>query len=87
MSKAMAPAQAVTTISRVNENGSSQAPETIAVTTMPAIIIIQTMVAAAGLRCSTVRLASSASNEVPAAPIPMPTPRKLRTAADKASQK
>jgi hypothetical protein len=47
---AIAPAIAVTVINRAKENGSSQAPEIMAVTTMPAIIIIQTMVAAAGLR-------------------------------------
>jgi hypothetical protein len=85
--KAIRPAMAVTAMRRSKENGSSQAPEMMAVTTMPAIIIIQTMVAAAGFRCRTVRLASSASSDVPAAPMPSPMQMKLTIASPIASQK
>ncbi len=39
---------------------------------MPMIIMIQVRLAAAGRRASAVRVASSASSDVPAAPTPMP---------------
>ena len=46
----------------------------------PAIIIIQTRVAAPGLRLSGTRLASSTSKEVPLALTPRPTSKKPSTA-------
>ena len=48
---------------------------------MPAIIISQTMVAAAARRSSTTRLASSTRTEVPDAPTPTPIIRKASTAS------
>ena len=50
------------------------------VTTKPAIIMIQTMEAAAGLRLGATRAASSTSSDVPAAPTPSPISRKATTA-------
>ena len=47
----------------------------------PAIIMIQTVAAAAPRRRGSTSVASSASSEVPAAPTPMPISRKQKTAS------
>ncbi len=47
-------------------------PVTIDVTMMPKIIIIQVIVAAVARRSGTVRVAISASSDVPLAPMPIP---------------
>ena len=54
------------------ENGCSSAPLVPAQTTIPTIISIQVIEAAAGRRSGATRVASSASSEVPAAPTPPP---------------
>ena len=50
-------------------------PAVGAVTTKPAIIMIQTIVAAAPRRCGATPVERSTRSEVPAAPTPMPTAR------------
>ena len=72
---------AVTATSRGAENGSSRRPATVAVTAMPKIIMIQTMVAAAGRRAGATRAASSTRSDVPEAPTPMPTTANATTAS------
>ena len=73
---------AVATVSsRVAENGSSSLPAKPAVQAMPAIIISQTMVAAAARRGSATRLASSTSSEVPQALTPTPMKTKPTNAS------
>ena len=61
-----------TCIRRPGLNGSSNCPAMLAVTTIPKIIMIQVSDAAAGRRGGAVRVASNASNDVPAAPTPRP---------------
>ncbi len=63
----------VTAIRRVVVKGSRKLLATMVVTTNPAIIISQTMVAAGARRAGSTRVASKASRDVPAAPTPMPT--------------
>ena len=70
--KAVNVTAAATTTSLCNEKGSKKCPAKTVVSMKPAIIIVQTTVAAAPrLSCSTVS-AKSTSNDVPAAPTPMP---------------
>ncbi|GJE60397.1 hypothetical protein MPOCJGCO_2509 [Methylobacterium trifolii] len=70
-----------TATSRICEKGSRKWPASGAVIAKPAIIITQTMVAAAPRRSGATPVASSTSSEVPAAPAPMPTVRKESTAS------
>ncbi len=74
--KASAETVAATATSRAGEYGSRKRPATAVVRMKPAIIISQTMVAAAGRRMGATRVASSTSREVPAAPTPSPMPMK-----------
>ena len=77
--KAIADTPLDTATRRDGENGSMRCPAVGAVTTKPAIIMIQTIVAAAPRRWGATPVESSTRSEVPAAPTPMPTPRKDRT--------
>ena len=61
---------------RSPEKGSSAFPALMAVTANPAIIIVQTMVAAGARLAGCERTASKVSSEVPAAPTPTPIMRK-----------
>ena len=78
--KAMAETQPETATRRALENGSRKCPASGAVTAKPAIIMTQTIVAAAPRRRSSTPVARSTRSEVLAAPAPIPTVRKDRTA-------
>ena len=62
----------VTTTSLSGEKGSRALPALTAVMAKPAIIMIQTMVAAGARRAGSARSASSVRSDVPAAPTPTP---------------
>jgi hypothetical protein len=82
VSRKALPATAVATATRRSgEKGSRSWPETAAVTTKPAIIMSQTVVAAAARRRGSTRFARSARSEVPAAPTPTPIRTKAATAS------
>ena len=67
--------------SRWAEKGCSKAPVIPADTTMPTIIMIQVIDAAAGRRSGATRVARRAKSEVPAAPTPAPIMVKARSAS------